>query len=100
MNLTPEKREALLIGASDYRGGGFADASSAPKRLADRIVEIRQAIIERRPIPEPTAEYRAAADFAQKLFRTPARANQRTVSEPTTTNVDHLRRLMTAARIF
>jgi hypothetical protein len=100
MNLTPEKREALLTGASDYRGGGFADASSAPKRFADRIVEIRHALIERRPIPEPSAEYRAAADFAHKLFRAPAHANRRTVSEPTTTNVDHLRRLMNAARIL
>ena len=94
--MTPKRRTAILEG----RAYGWASAESAPPRIQQRILEIRQALIEKRPEPPMSAEYRAAADFAQKLFRTPARANQRTVSESTTTNVEKLRRLMDAARIF
>ena len=80
---------------------GYGDATSAPPRFAARILEIRQAWLDGRPIPQPSAEYRMAADRAmaveQRLF--PTRVNQR-VEPPTPTSVENLRRRLDAAKLF
>jgi hypothetical protein len=74
MQMTPEKREELLRGAVDHRGSGFADASSAPRHFADRIVEIRSALVEKRDVPQPSRDYQtrsmAAGHFVKQLFPT------------------------------
>jgi hypothetical protein len=79
---------------------GYGDATSAPPRFAARIVEIRQAILDGRAIPPPSAEYRAAAERAQtvekRLF--PTRANQPVTQTPN--RVDTLRRSLDALSIF
>ncbi len=77
---------------------GYGDATTAPRRFALRIAEIRSAIRDGRTIPPPSAEYRASAKaFEQTLF--PTRANQRP-EQTTTTNVDKLRRSLSALSIF
>lgn len=87
--MTPEYRAQLLAG----NGWDLPSVSTAcPKRFADRIVEIRAAMVESRPIPQPSAEYRswAAADFAKKrapvlhpltVTRKPAVTAQKTDAE-------------------
>jgi hypothetical protein len=78
---------------------GFGDATGAPPRFAARIAEIRSAILERRPIPAPSAEYRASAmAFETRLF--PNKPVNQRAEEPTTTNVEKLRRLLDAAKLF
>jgi len=77
---------------------GFGDATGAPLRFAQRIAEVRACIIARRPIPAPSAEYRAAANFEKSLFPQ-QRANQH-VETTTTTNVEKLRRMLDAAKLF
>jgi len=70
MNITPEVRTALLEG----REYGFESAVRAPKHFADRLVEIRAALVEKRSIPQPSAAYQtrslAAGLFARDLFKT------------------------------
>ena len=103
--MTPE--QIMLLEGDEKRSArslplmGYGDATSAPPRFAARIVEIRSAVLAGRPIPAPSAEYRAAAERAQtvekRLF--PTRANQRP-EQTTTTNVDKLRRSLSALSIF
>jgi hypothetical protein len=102
--MTPEQR--MLLEGDEKRSArnlpkmGFGDATGAPPRFAARIAEIRSAILERRPIPQPSAEYRATAQvIEQRLFPNTKHVNQR-VEEPTKNNVEKLRRLLDAASIF
>ena len=54
---------------------GFGDATGAPPRMQERIVEIRTALMEKRSIPAPSAQYiQEARAFASQLF--PLRAKQ------------------------
>ena len=53
MELNVETRAALLDG-SDY---GFASAKTAPRHMQERIIEIRHAMVEKRPVPKPSAVY-------------------------------------------
>ena len=47
---------------------GWADATRCPAgRLRDRIIAVRQAQLEKRAVPEPSAEYRAAAAIAYRV---------------------------------
>ncbi len=47
---------------------GWADATRCPAgRLRDRIITVRQAQLEKRSVPEPSAEYRAAAQLAYRV---------------------------------
>ena len=50
----------------ENRSLGFANAESAPPHFAARIIEIRRALLEKRAVPEPSAEYRAAAQLAYR----------------------------------
>jgi hypothetical protein len=99
--MTPEQRQ--LLEGDEKRAErklprlGFGDATTAPPRMQARIVDIRQAILAKRPVPAPSSEYRSQAEqFAKNLFATrgPARVTE------TQTSVDNLRRLLDAARIF
>ena len=74
MYLTIEQRR-LLEGdeqrmARKESAMGWADASTAPDRFKMRILEVRTAVIEKRAIPAPSAEYRSAAAAA---YRAPVR---------------------------
>jgi len=63
MELTPERRAELLT------WGGYGDASRAPLWAQQRILEIRQAIVENRAVPPPSRQYVAEAEqrsLAQK----------------------------------
>ena len=46
----------------ENRSLGFANAESAPPHFAARIIEIRRAVLEKRAVPEPSAEYRMYAE--------------------------------------
>jgi hypothetical protein len=84
--LTVEQRAELLMG-DDERAVrnlpklGWADASCAPAWAQARILEVRSAIVESRPIPAPSREFIAGAEqrsaalaFASRLF--PTRRNE------------------------
>jgi hypothetical protein len=102
--MTPEQRQ-LLEGdekrsARNLPRMGWADATTAPPRFAARVAEIRQCLQAGRPIPAPSAEYRASAKaFEQRLFPNTQHVNQR-AEEPTKNNVEKLRRMLDAASIF
>jgi len=74
MNLTTEQKAELLMGdeqraARKLPRHGFADASSADPHFQERILEIRQAIIEKRSAPPATRSYVAAAETRSALVR-------------------------------
>jgi hypothetical protein len=100
--MTPEKEQRLLEGDVEREQRkqplmGWGDARTAPSRMQARIIEIRKAIIAKRPVPAPSSEYRSQAEtFAKNLFRTRGLAR---VTE-TPTSVERLRRLLDAASIF
>jgi hypothetical protein len=50
----------------ENRSQGWACATSAPPRFAARIIEIRQALADKKPIPQVSAEYRSAAAIAYR----------------------------------
>jgi hypothetical protein len=92
-----EKREARNLPR-----WGWGDATSAPPRIAARIVEIRAAVLAGHQMPPPSAEYRGFAEraqrFEQRLFPQ-ERVSQR--AEPQSDKaVENLRRLLDAASIF
>src|SRR5260370_3143982 len=74
MELTEKQRTELWMG---HEKGAAAklpvlwvgDATTSPKWAQDRIIQIRQAIVERRSAPAPSAEYRAAAETRSALVR-------------------------------
>lgn len=104
--MNPEQR--LLLEGDEKRHArqlptmGFGDATDAPPRFAARIVEIRQAILAGRPIPAPSAEYRALAARAQAITQRlfPQSPVKQRTETTTTTSVDTLRRRLNAAKIF
>ncbi len=49
---------------------GWPSAESAPPRFAARIIEIRRATVEKRAVPEPSAEYRM---YAERNYVAPRR---------------------------
>lgn len=66
--ITPERRAALLEGS---RFGLPTVSETCPKHFADRIVEVRQALVEKRAEPAPSREYvRAAEQRCALLERT------------------------------
>jgi hypothetical protein len=72
MEITQQKREQLLRGieASASASGSARwcpDARSAPKWAADRIVEIRAAILDGRPVPPPSRDYVQAAEMRTQI---------------------------------
>jgi hypothetical protein len=81
---------------------GWADATTASPRYAERIAEIRQCLQAGLRIPPPSAEYRAAAERAQaveqRLF--PQQRAKQHAETTTTTHVEKLRRMLDAAKLF
>lgn len=82
--ITPERRAALLEGS---RFGLPNVSETCPRHFADRICEIRAALVEKRAEPAPTREYVRAAErrcallertgkFVRNLF--PTRASSAT----------------------
>ena len=78
MELTPEKRQQILLGDD---GLGHQDATRAPLHMQERIIEIQLAQAEHRSIPAPSAEYvreaekrslstlgRRAINFGKRIF--------------------------------
>lgn len=65
--ITPERRTQLLAGYSlDSISKGdkpcWTDVRSAPKWAQDRIVEIRAALADNKPVPPPSREFNRAAE--------------------------------------
>jgi len=100
--MTTEQRQ-LLEGDEkrEQRGEpklGWADASSAPPRIAARIIEIRQAILAGHPIPQPSVVYRSQAlAMERRLF--PTREKKPAATEAPS-HVENLRRQLDALGIF
>jgi len=84
--ITAERREQLLRGVDISVSAGSKgvrwcpDASSAPKWAADRIVEVRAALADGKPVPPPSRSYVRDAEqrmsmreqiarFAKRVFR-------------------------------
>lgn len=83
---------------AENRALGWCAAVTAPPRIAARIIEIRSAILAKRPIPAPSSEYRSQAlAFAQRLFQT--REKQPAVTQ-VPTRTENLRRQLDALSIF
>jgi hypothetical protein len=67
MSLTSEQRQQLLEG-DEKRGArqlpcyGFGDATGAPDWAQLRILQVREAIVEKRSIPAPSPEYLAGCE--------------------------------------
>ena len=67
---------------AENRSRGWADASNAPDWAKNRILEIRNAIVEKRSVPAPSSTYLAEAEkrfvnastFLHRLF--PSRRNE------------------------
>lgn len=62
MEMTQERRELLLRGfeAKAYSTGDspmFTDVRNAPKWAQDRIVEVRAALVEKKPVPPPSRDF-------------------------------------------
>jgi hypothetical protein len=66
MELNIETRAALLDGSQF----GFVGVSQAPEWAANRIAEIRHAIVEKRAVPAPSREYVRAAEQRSLANRT------------------------------
>jgi hypothetical protein len=104
--MTPEQRQ--LLDGDERRSDrnlprmGWADATTAPPRFAERVAEIRQCLQAGLRIPPPSAEYRAAVERAQaveqRLF--PQQRAKQHAETTTRTRVDNLRRQLDAASIF
>jgi hypothetical protein len=71
MEITQERREQLLRGvdpsASAYGERWCPDARSAPRWAQDRIVEVRAAILDGKPVPPPSRAYVQAAEMRQQI---------------------------------
>ena len=56
---------------AESRSRGWGSAENAPPKIKARIAEIRRALLEGKPIPAPSAEYRSFAEATvRKLFPT------------------------------
>ena len=51
----------------ENRSLGFANAESAPPHFAARIIEIRSALLETKPVPAPSRAYTVEAERRSAL---------------------------------
>src|SRR5713226_2393777 len=93
MEITRERREQLLAGihpaVSAEKGAWCPDVRSAPAWVQERVVEIRAAQADNRPVPPPTRSWIAGAERrmleqAQRAVRFVKRVSKITLSEART----------------
>jgi hypothetical protein len=72
MELTAERREQLLKGYDSARSAAgeaphWSDVTNAPRWVQDRILEIRVARADNKPVPPPSRDYVAAAEMRMQI---------------------------------
>jgi hypothetical protein len=98
MEITKERREELLSGVrpstSAEKGNWCPDVRSAPDWVKDRVVEIRAALADGRPIPPPTRSWIQGAE--QRMLAQAQRALRvvkQTLSQPLRMTLAEVRQL-------